>query len=136
MSDYISRQAAIEALHNHYEVRNPIQNAYMDEAVMEIMGVPTADVRENRVGKWIPCIERMPEEGQTVLITQVYSWQEFETGNDVTIAQYRNKYFTWYRYQDDWRKHTSIMHHGDICPGNEYVIAWMPLPEPYKEGED
>lgn len=82
--------------------------------------------------KWIPVSERLPEEGQIVLITQSYGWKEFEEGTEVTIAQYRRKHFTWYRYQRDWDKHTSIMTHGDICPGNEYVNAWMPLPDPWK----
>lgn len=86
---------------------------------------------------WIPCTpETMPKDGQIVLITQCYSWKEFEDGNDVTIAQYKNKHFTWYRYQKDWDKHTSIMNHGDICPGIEYVTAWMPLPEPYQPKEE
>ncbi len=84
--------------------------------------------------RWIPVSERLPKEGQIVLVCQIYSWKEFEEGTEVTIAQYKRKHFTWYRYQKDWDKHTSIMTHGDVCPGNEYLTAWMPLPEPYKEG--
>ena len=86
--------------------------------------------------EWISVEDRLPEEGQIVLITQTYGWKEFEEGTEVTIAQYHRKHFTWYRYQKDWDKHTSIMTHGDICPGNEYVTAWMPLPEPYKADKE
>lgn len=42
MSDLISRQAAIDALQSNYEVRNPKQNAIMDECVMLIFNVPSA----------------------------------------------------------------------------------------------
>ena len=56
MDDLISRQAAIEALQNHYEVRNPKQNAIMDECVMLISNVPSAQP-EQKTGKWIDCME-------------------------------------------------------------------------------
>ena len=72
-------------------------------------------------------------DGQIVLISQTYGWTEFEEGTEVTVAQFKRGYFTWYRYQADWDKHTSQMHHGDICPGIEYVDAWMPLPSPYTQ---
>lgn len=87
-------------------------------------------MQEPKTGHWILVSERLPEEGQIVLVCQIYSWAQCEDGVEVTIAQYKRKHFTWYRYQKDWDKHTSIMTHGDVCPGNEYVAAWMPLPEP------
>ena len=99
-----------------------------------IDAMPTIEP-ERKKGEWIPCSERLPEDGQIVLISQTYGWTEFEEGTEVTVAQFKRGYFTWYRYQADWDKHTSQMHHGDICPGIEYVDAWMPMPEPYKEDE-
>lgn len=42
MSDLISRQAAIDALLNHYEVGNTTQNATMDDCVMIIRNLPSA----------------------------------------------------------------------------------------------
>ena len=42
MDDLISRQAAIETFQNHYEVRNPKQNAIMDECVMLLSKLPSA----------------------------------------------------------------------------------------------
>ena len=42
--EYIEREAAIDALQNHYEVRNAVQNGIMDECVMLMMRVPAADV--------------------------------------------------------------------------------------------
>lgn len=59
--------------------------------------------------KWIPCSERLPEKDELVLATV---W------NDVVIA-WRNRYGGWESAEDMYEK-------GD-------VIAWMPLPEPYRE---
>ena len=52
MTDYIDRQAAMDAIHNHYEARNPIQNALMDEVSMLIFRLPPADVRPVVRGRW------------------------------------------------------------------------------------
>ena len=51
--EYIEREAAIDALQNHYEVRNAVQNGIMDECVMLMMRVPAADVAPVRHGKWL-----------------------------------------------------------------------------------
>lgn len=51
--DLISRQAAIEALQNHYEVRNPKQNAIMDECVVLILSVPSAQPERMTNRQWI-----------------------------------------------------------------------------------
>ena len=42
--EYIEREAALDALQNHYAVRNAVQNGIMDECVMLMMRVPAADV--------------------------------------------------------------------------------------------
>ena len=59
--------------------------------------------------EWIPCSEKLPEKEELVLVTV---W------NDVVIA-WRNRYGGWESVEDMYEK-------GD-------VIAWMPLPEPYRE---
>ena len=61
---------------------------------------------------WIPCSERLPEKDELVLVTV---W------NDVSIA-WRNIYGGWESAEDMYEK-------GD-------VTAWMPLPKPYKGGDD
>ncbi len=52
MAEYIEREAAIDALQNHYEVRNAVQNGIMDECVMLMMRVPAADVVPVQHGRW------------------------------------------------------------------------------------
>ena len=73
--------------------------------------------------RWIPVSERLPEDGRPVLI---YAWNvhhviarydEFRTANG-----YKKTWVT----ADAWNGNTKIKHK---------VIAWMPLPEPYREGE-
>lgn len=53
MAEYIEREALIESLHNHYEVRNPNQNAIMDEVCMMVFNTAAADVVPARHGKWV-----------------------------------------------------------------------------------
>lgn len=45
------KKVVIEALCNHYEVNNAVQNATMDECVMLVKNIPPA---EPKTGKWIP----------------------------------------------------------------------------------
>ena len=84
-------------------------------------------------GGWIPVSERLPEPMQIVLVTNTYKQMKYQP---VTVAQFNGRYFMWYGYQANWGKHTNIMEHGDMCPGNEYVTAWMPLPEPYNADKE
>lgn len=46
MDDLISRSALLEQMHNHYEVRNPKQNATMDECCMMVIHAPAVDAVE------------------------------------------------------------------------------------------
>lgn len=91
-------------------------------------------IRKHMNDGWIPVEERMPEPGRIVLITQAYSWENFEEGASVTIGRLspekNNKMWEFQYYRPDFRSGT-IMDNDIICPGNEYVIAWRPLPESY-----
>ena len=71
---------------------------------------------------WIPCSERMPEEAFGCLVTVIDC-------NPVTLTEFENilPYVVGYD-GDGWNDAD-----GETIPFE--VIAWMPLPEPYKEGE-
>lgn len=76
--------------------------------------------------RWIPVTERLPEKDtHCVLVT-------YKDGNDYFVKQmyYGKAYF---ECSSKICFYDSDSEYGDI----EYrgVIAWMPLPEPYKEGE-
>lgn len=63
--------------------------------------------------RWIPCSERMPEDS----LNSVIGWDEFR--ERCCFVQY---------YKGRW-----ILGNDDDVVN---IIAWRPLPEPYKESED
>ena len=64
--------------------------------------------------KWIPCSERLPEDSSPVLITH---------RGGVSYGWYNGRYF----------ERGANTNHREL----RTVIAWMPLPEPYRgEGEN
>jgi hypothetical protein len=62
---------------------------------------------EPKTGEWIPCSERLPREYAQYLVY-------FETG----------EYCVYWLEDSDWSR--GIVE-------KEGIIAWMPLPKPYKE---
>ena len=61
---------------------------------------------------WFPCSERLPKEDQEVLATT--NW------GDVTYA---------WRYDNNkW-----FIHEGSTNATTDDILAWMPLPDPYRE---
>ena len=63
--------------------------------------------------KWIPVSERLPEEGLTVLI--------FTEGGNIEFGQ---------RFGNKWEWLAESI--SDYWTIGDHVIAWMPLPEPYR----
>jgi len=76
---------------------------------------------ERKTGRWIPCSERLPEEDDY----KPFSY--YEDGAILFCTKNGKVGFGWY-YEStkEWANED------DHTPGE--VIAWMPLPEPYKEG--
>lgn len=69
--------------------------------------------------RWIPCSERMPEDGQDVLCW----YQYFRYGNYNRLWQ---TYGIGFQYNGNWG--------GEVSHGRDTkVLFWMPLPEPPKE---
>lgn len=88
--------------------------------------------------KWIPCSERMPEERDSMFArwkgTNKWTKAMFEKRSDTVIAtiEYSNGERTVapaHTTDGKWRCDCIIGDDGE-------AIAWMPLPEPYREGED
>lgn len=76
---------------------------------------------ERKTGKWIPCSERMPKDEIAYYLVTLVDHDGLLTYGDVDIA----------RWDYDRRKGKESWH---WCKERE-VIAWMPLPGPYKGGE-
>ena len=107
--DAISRQSMLDYLkYLHGEMPE-------EEFVKALPSVTPARKKE----KWIPCSERMPEDGELVLFStntdRVYEGRFFVDNTD----------FQWYAFRDE------------AFAYNNVVTAWLPLPKPYKaESED
>lgn len=83
--------------------------------------------------RWIPVTERLPEEDVEVLITYRYKEGEGDTSHAyIDITTYGQMYFGGNKVGDHkhWRQPF------EYFTSNYEVVAWMPLPEPYKGGQD
>lgn len=102
-------------------------------------------------GGWIPCQERLPETGERVLITceirglygrksryvckgyhvnryEMESDGDWDEGSD-EYKEDDDKYYVlegWYETIHNWGDYGSVFI-------DDFVLAWMPLPEPYRE---
>lgn len=113
-NDLISRQAAIDVVKgiDRYFVR------YIEE-------LPSAQ-------QWIPCSERLPEEYGEFLVTMTEKAKAKDLGFDIDETYIRKM-----RYDSNgWHLPIHIPSWINEAVKDE-VLAWMPLPEPYKtESED
>lgn len=94
------------------------------EYAMAIMTSPEIDSVKH--GRWIPCKERLPEIGDTYIVTGIQKdphekgWHYF-----VDVASNYGDYI-----DDYWDTFN------DWVEGQEtHIVAWMPLPKPYKMDE-
>lgn len=74
-----------------------------------------------KMGKWIPCKERLPQEDESVLVTDCVGRQHVWNITR-TVAGYLGG-LCW---EDDYGYYMEL----------DDAVAWMPLPEGYVEGKD
>lgn len=80
-------------------------------------------IEEALNGGWIPCSERLPKESELVII---YAESIARGGSIMVVACLHNGF---------WFAQTSSDTFGLTGISQFNVIAWQPLPEPYKDGE-
>ena len=111
--DLIKRSAAIRALNREKSDWNCDYNVPIDNCIKRLNKVKSAD----RPQEWIPCSERLPKENEYVDNVCKYYLIQDEYG-DMHVAHLSGR---------GWETIESIKALG--CD----VIAWMPLPKPYRE---
>ena len=119
---FVKSKMAIEALPSAQPERVCVANVTLtDEQVKEVV-----EKAKNAVisvielePHWIPCSERLPEENGQYLITIKYK-------------HVNDSYEDVYAEHGEWLDGKWDMFCFGHCGEVEDIIAWMPLPEPYK----
>ncbi len=87
------------------QLKNPVD--IISECIKVVQEQP-------KVGKWVPCSDRLPEKGQKVILQNYYGSMEMGIfGRDLL---YQAGFYVG----------------GDFFTANNY-LAWQPLPEKYQE---
>ena len=130
IDDMISRTAALDAVElgiTYAKVINietgeatelfKASNTELRKAIDRIKALPTAQ-------RWIPCSEHQPTEDGEYITTVEYGEGMFVTTTDWRQDWKEWGFLSYYGAHDEpaWRRVTN-------------VVAWMPLPEPWKEGQ-
>ena len=113
MDDLISRQAGIDEFEKELSAKyNRREFAIGFVGIKRILeNLPSAQPEH----RWIPCSERLPEMFHDVLIST-----------------------RWKTVDRAYRSFTCWLHNGMDCTNyeNDEILAWMPLPEPWKGEEE
>lgn len=114
--DLIKRQDVIKIIDKYY--KQFVFTSDADEVIVEIESLQTVIPSKASCaeGKWIPVDERLPEDGVRVMCC--------DDREDIYFG--RHEYTGWH-----WEAEACA----NYWAKDDSVIAWMPLPEPYKESE-
>ena len=115
----MTKQEAIEILNKNAPKSDPRLCAL---ELCSAIYVVTKALQEPQVGGWVPVTERLPDNGYGVLVTVNGKHNNITFENALEIAEYDNT--------EGW----IIEGYLDWLDPN--VIAWQPLPEPYKGGKN
>lgn len=114
----IDEKRLIERLWEQHKGIKANAECYTDaeEVADEICNIVSIIEEQPKVGEWIPCSERLPQEDESVLITT-------KTTDKIYFGTYTKRY-------------GFSMREGFIC-GDGFMwlntaVAWMPLPPAYK----
>lgn len=101
----MTREEAIKYIEQHNHIDDEVKDMCIEALVADT----------NVGGKWIPCSENLPENTRTVIV-------DVEELRNPTFAFYMKLSKKWVLVERDF-----------IYLEDLHVLAWQPLPEPYKE---
>lgn len=125
----------VKLVHKHdWNIRNINENSFIYGAIdtlAEQLKAGGKEVAEEYKGGWIPCSERLPEESGYYLVT----YHDWSDGN--FLPKYDDTYVRRLHYQISdhfvgWNYPKNVDDRAENDCHKE-VIAWQPLPEPFKE---
>ena len=132
----MTREEAMKSLKKLKSFHNGSYGAVIDMAIKALEQQPSEDwkfyykhgyaqAKRDLSHKWIPVSERLPENRKEVVV--------YLSSGEITIGKYNEHKLPFNDYPIGWGYPDK---YGYIDFTKENVIAWMPLPEPYKEGEE
>ena len=108
-----------EEIQNAIEWIEGLRNGWNDEDNIKYCNMAIKTLEQTR---WIPVSEKLPEAGEYTGDVATYYLVQNEYG-DMLVARYTHSEYWEQIYQ--------------LKPYTDKIVAWMPLPEPYKaESED
>ena len=124
--ELISRQETGEAINRiKLDLKHETFYSFYQKVLIALDEVPA-------VNRWIPCKERLPDKDGEYLVTFEKGYAEDYCFSDIGIAPFEVDCEGF----GIWQEHFHPVSLGSL--GSEWVeipvTAWMPLPEPYKEG--
>lgn len=133
MSRLIDADALYELLYGGYDLDFDELPETKAALLDMINGQPTIEPEQ----RWIPVTERMPEEAYPVIVTwknddPEWYYQHISGKHYTGVAHYKNGKWYWYSSITE----DVLMEYGRY-ESEEFdeaikVLAWMPLPEPYR----
>lgn len=120
--DAVSRQAVIKLLSYDWA------NRPAHKAVESVRNLPSATPKE-KTG-WIPVSEGLPEERKTITGPDM-----FIDPSDEVLVQMKSGFMKVSRYWGSRERYKNRPWIDLSYPTTDEVIAWMPLPERYRDGD-
>ena len=106
----IDANALIDKTDDRYSLHE-IGRRERDDIVDALEYAPTIQPEPH----WIPVTERLPNRDELVLVT-------YKTTSKIHLC----------KYLDDGSENSWWSYIDDCCAWNNVILAWMPLPEPFK----